>query len=101
MKYFFSSNFVNKNKKAQGLSLNVIIIAVLALIVLVILVMALTGKMSVFNRGASDCVSKGGTCKPVTVGCNSFEQPLLGTNCAKLEPSQQCCLKMEADPNPK
>ena len=41
------------NRKAQGLSLNVIIIAALALIVLVILVMVFTGRIAIFERGVA------------------------------------------------
>lgn len=40
-----------KNKKAQGLSLNTVIIAAIVLIVLVILVMVFTGRMGFFTRG--------------------------------------------------
>lgn len=39
------------DRKAQGLSLNVIIIAALALIVLVVLIMIFTGRIGLFDRG--------------------------------------------------
>lgn len=39
------------NKKGQGLSLNVIIVAALALIVLVVLVMVFTGRIGIFEKG--------------------------------------------------
>ena len=42
------------NKKGQGLSLNVIIVAALALIVLVVLIMVFTGKMGDFTSGISE-----------------------------------------------
>ena len=61
-----------KNKKAQGLSLNVIIIAVLALLVLVILAVIFTGKLGTykpqsdeeqFNEEEDICLDFGGeTC---------------------------------------
>ena len=41
------------NKKGQGLSLNVIIVAAIALIVLVLLVIIFTGRIDIFNRGVS------------------------------------------------
>jgi hypothetical protein len=41
------------NKKGQGLSLNVIIVAALALIVLVVLVVVFTGRTRVFEEGVS------------------------------------------------
>ena len=39
------------SKKAQGISINTIIIAAIALIVLVVLVMIFTGRMGVFTTG--------------------------------------------------
>lgn len=47
-------NLSNKNKKAQGMSLTVIIIAVLALIVLVVLVVIFTGKAGSFGKGTEE-----------------------------------------------
>ena len=47
-------------KKAQGLTLNTIIIAVLALIVLIVLIIIFTGKINLFNTQANKCV---GPCK--------------------------------------
>ena len=41
-------------KKAQGLPLNVIIIAAVALIVLVVLVAIFTGRLAIFGRGISE-----------------------------------------------
>ncbi len=42
------------DKRGQGLSLNVIIIAALALIVLVVLVVIFTGRIGVFERGVGE-----------------------------------------------
>jgi len=42
-----------KFKKAQGLSLNVIVLAALALIVLVVLVVVFTGRTAIFASGVS------------------------------------------------
>lgn len=41
------------NKKGQGLSLNVIIVAAIALIVLVLLVMIFTGRIGIFQSGVA------------------------------------------------
>lgn len=49
------------SKKAQGISINTIIIAAIALIVLVVLVMVFTGRISIFGKGV-DSVFKGGKC---------------------------------------
>ena len=43
-----------KNKKAQGLSLNTIIIASLVLIVLVVLILVFTGRISIFGEGVDE-----------------------------------------------
>jgi len=42
------------NKKAQGLSVNVIIIAAIALIVLVVLVAIFTGRLGLFSKGLGE-----------------------------------------------
>ncbi len=42
------------NKKGQGMSLNVVIVAALALIVLVVLIMVFTGRMGNFQEGISN-----------------------------------------------
>lgn len=49
-------------KKAQGLSLNVIIIAAIALLVLVILAVIFMGRLGVFRKGSGDCETMGGFC---------------------------------------
>ncbi|NQU79766.1 hypothetical protein HQ545_08425 [Candidatus Woesearchaeota archaeon] len=46
------------DKKAQGMSLKVIIIAVLALIILIVLVLIFTGKIKMFGNTASDTASQ-------------------------------------------
>jgi len=48
-------------RRAQGLPLNVIILALLGLAVLVILIVMLSTKTGQFNK-AQDCVARGGTC---------------------------------------
>lgn len=50
------------NKKAQGLSLNVIIIAALALIVLVVLVFIFSGRLKIFGQSVENCGTLGGEC---------------------------------------
>ncbi len=53
-------------KKAQGLSLNTIIIAIIVLVVLVVLVMIFTGYFGrIFTPGLQNCeTTLAGTCKP-------------------------------------
>ena len=53
------------NKKAQGLSINTIIIAAIALVVLVVLIAIFTGRLGMFSKGLGDvgkCQNLGGTC---------------------------------------
>lgn len=49
-------------KKAQGMSINTIIIAIIVLVVLVVLVMIFTGYFGGWTLAASSCQSQGGTC---------------------------------------
>jgi len=51
------------NKRAQGLSLNMVIVAAIALIILVIIVAIFTGNLGRFGVGVSACSTKSGVCK--------------------------------------
>ena len=78
-------------KKAQGISINTIIIAAIALIVLVVLVAVFTGRLGGFISGVESCQDKGGTCKsylstdtpPANTAGNECGNaaPLRGTEC--------------------
>ena len=59
-------------KKAQGLPLNVIILAILGLIVLVVLAVIFTKQTGNFSR-ASSCESRGGECIAQTGDCASVQ----------------------------
>lgn len=50
-----------KAKKGE-MSLQLVIGAVIALLILVLLVWIVGGKLGLFNKGASACVGRGGTC---------------------------------------
>lgn len=52
-----------KKRKAQGLSINVIILAVISLIVLVVLIAILTGQLGIFSKGVSEIQSCNEICK--------------------------------------
>jgi len=63
-------------KKAQGISINVIIIAAIALLVLVVLSVIFMGRLGGFGAGVVDCENKGGNCAgscPVTVGDVTYD----------------------------
>ncbi len=69
------------DKKGQGISINVIIIAVLALVVLVVLVAIFTGRIALFEKGVSKEASaklislkvQYGDCHPTAAQETSFK----------------------------
>jgi len=81
-------------KKAQGLSLNTIIIAVLVLIVLVILIILISGRMRDFRKGINAC---DGTCEISTSDCDEDENPVYLINCddgsGPEEGENYCCME--------
>ncbi len=83
-------------KKAQGLSLNTIIIAIIVLIVLVVIIMVFTGYFSSrFTPGVTSCVNAGGTCESKDDGCGfdafSNKIPTLAATCEVQDTI--CCSK--------
>lgn len=73
-------------RKAQGLPLNVIIIAALALIVLIVLIVIFTGRAGIFTRTLASCKDKGGFCCE-GVSLTNFEEcncNVGGTGCAEM-----------------
>jgi len=87
-----------KNKKAQGISLETIIVAAIVLIVLVVLVMVFTGQMGWFNKGlynatqGRSCENSGGH------WCESDNCPIQNRVIGKFSneddyPDQVCCNK--------
>ncbi|MCK4521466.1 MAG: hypothetical protein KAU20_02750 [Nanoarchaeota archaeon] len=72
-------NFPLGKKKAQGLSLNTIIIAALALLVLVILAIIFTGRAGMFRRESGKCEAFGGTCS--RTGCTGEYEKQVGYDC--------------------
>ena len=83
------------NKKAQGISMNVIIIAAIALLVLVILSVIFIGRMGSFGRITGDCTTQGGRC--LASPCNVQTPPMAsnsGLNCEE-ESTPYCCLPVQ------
>jgi uncharacterized membrane protein YqiK len=58
-------------RKAQGMSLNVIVVAVIVLIILVVLVLIFTGKVKMFGSQTTDTASKYTGTKCAVPGTNS------------------------------
>ncbi len=50
-------------RKAQGLPMNVIVIAAIALLVLVVLALIFMGRIGGFGRGVAECQNQGGICR--------------------------------------
>lgn len=81
-------------KKAQGISLNVIIIAILALLVLVVLAMIFTGRIGIFTKETKSCATLGNNA--VCVGdageCGGQDQKVMGGYTCPEE--GVCCLNI-------
>jgi len=59
------------SKKAQGISINVIIVAAVALLVLVVLSVIFLGRLGIFGSQVGQCENKGGQCLDVSgSSCN-------------------------------
>ena len=88
-------------KKAQGISINTIIIAAIALIVLVVLVAIFTGRLGGFVGGIEDCASKGGDCvADAKADCTSKGMAVVpGTDCPTTQEEKDanadyCCISV-------
>ena len=86
-------------KKAQGISINVIIIAVIALLVLVVLSLIFTGSLGKFGLKVTDCENKGGKCAfecgSPAEGTQDYPTAYSDWKCPdKDEQAQICCVKL-------
>ena len=82
---------IKKNKKSQGISLNVVIVAAIVLIVLVVLIVIFSGRMKTFNYGLVDCHSKNGQCQ--SQPCSQGSATIPHTNCnSGTNTEQYCCV---------
>jgi hypothetical protein len=83
------------NKKAEGLSMNVIIIAIIALIVLIVLVLIFTGtlKRILPDFQQDNCVKRGGQCTTLKGTCTGSRY--LGLGCPDDQTKKDniyCCI---------
>ena len=82
-------------KKAQGISVNVIIIAAIALLVLVILSVVYIGRMGDWGAQTADCENKGGRCAEECgsedYGTDDYPTPYLAWVCSN--EGEKCCIK--------
>ena len=87
---------MTNNKKAQGISINVIIIAAIALAVLVILFAIFTGRLGKFSKGLESCENLGGDCRS---DCDptQYRQYQAGrTSCSETD-QPLCCLPIPGE----
>lgn len=82
------------NTRAQGMSINIIIIAAIALIILVILVVLVLDSTSRVGEGANSCEAIGGQCVPEWEGCppNAVENRLRSCPDGGFGDAQICCI---------
>lgn len=87
------------NKKAQGLSVSMIILIVLGLIIVGVLVFMLGGKVRDFGKSTNSCVEKKGTCVEAA-SCNGA---IVGSlNCPTERPELEnpvCCVSYAEQPS--
>ena len=92
-------------KKAQGISVNVVIIAAIALIVLVVLIAIFTGRLGIFAGEVSeigtDCADFKATVDGDEVNaewksaCDEGEKQIFTAKDANSYPGQECCIASE------
>lgn len=77
------------NRKAQGMSVNMIILIVLGLIIIGVLVFMLSGKVKQFGTSTNSCAEKQGTCVAQASECQG---PIIGAmDCAKQKGENAVC----------
>jgi flagellar basal body-associated protein FliL len=97
------------SKKAQGMSINIIIIAAIALLVLVILSIIFIGKMGKTREEVDKCETNGGTCTADCSAIGEYVRPVTSYKCyitsqaradetgkriGESDPDLQCCIKV-------
>ena len=89
-------------RKAQGMSMNVIIIAALAIIVLIILVVIMGGKFKIFGGATRSCETQGGSCSGSLedlnsiTGCPDNYAKMAFTDCN--DKDEVCCVLVAEPP---
>ena len=87
-------------KKAQGLSMNVIIIAALALLVLVVLSVVFIGKTGKWGADIGKCVTNGGICAAGAdrTACEVKGMVYNGVwSCAEETTASVCCIDLTSN----
>jgi hypothetical protein len=82
-------------KRAQGISLNTIIIAAIALLVLVIVSVIFMGRMGLFTRNSNDCLRQDGKCMDRACEEGYIQHPsAVCYTGGEPDEYQVCCVKM-------
>ena len=92
------------SKKAQGISINVIIIAAIALLVLVVLAVIFMGRIGQFGASVAECENKGGKCADIGEYCGQPESSVADYptrfadwKCPPVDNQEvDCCVKITA-----
>lgn len=98
------------NKKSEGLSLSVVVIAVVALVVLIILIVIFASRLSTYNKGVSECpvntiardsnqIGPGGFCEGGKLPKQVISDKKTGETiyCCEIDPCAQCTEDEECD----
>lgn len=77
------------NKKAQGISLNVVVIAAIALLVLIVLAVIFMVRLGIFSGTSAECAGQGGKCLS---SCNQapYTAPYSAAKCS--DSTKICCV---------
>lgn len=83
--------------KAQGISMNVIIIAALALLVLVVLSVIFLTRTGIWSRETVNCRQQGGICVPLADSCPEGQKTnFAGWKClnpdGSVDSNLKCCI---------
>ncbi len=85
------------NKKAEGLSMSVIVIAAIALLVLTVLSVIFLGKMGVFAIKSKDCRQVGGLCDQGPVcdeGYTTHPDAVCFDADKNIDTTNSCCIRV-------
>ena len=87
------------HKKAQGVSITVVIVAAIALIVLVVLAAIFIGRAGTFRKAVAECESLGNSrCFSIDEGCQEpYSTPRPDVACytgGELNEEEICCLRL-------
>lgn len=81
-------------KRAQGLSVNVMIIVAIGIIVFLVIAILIGKNILSFGKTTTGCTQKGGICVEKPADCSAKGGVLIDAVCTSNEP--YCCLAREA-----